>query len=132
MGVLPVEYGKTRQKVPLIQARCHIERANTQITPRVSRPIHLCVALCISSRPISRHIGENAFIKSTGHKHPAQRLFAPGRAAYSAEGRPGYDSLDCEATVIGSPDHHLCEVSAVDLAKAAHPGGFHGLSVSVR
>jgi len=42
-----------------------------------SRFMHLCVALCISYRPLSRRIHEKAFIKRTDHKTPATRAMAP-------------------------------------------------------
>ena len=39
--------------------------------------MHLCVALCISYRPLSRRIHEKALIKRTDHKTPATRAMAP-------------------------------------------------------
>ena len=45
--------------------------------PCSARLMHLCVSVCITYRPISRHMPEKAFTKWTGHKSPATVRYAP-------------------------------------------------------
>ena len=54
--------------------------------------MRLCVALCITYCPDSRHIGENVFGKRTHIKRPGRWAFPSKRAAYGHYALPASES----------------------------------------
>jgi len=54
-----------------------IFRDGIRRVPDSFRLMHLCVPICISYCPISRHMPDNVFRKRTDHESPAKGTIAP-------------------------------------------------------
>lgn len=60
----------------ITRTRLPIAQSDVLQIPCSARIMHLYVSLCITYRPISRHMAGKAFTKWTGHKSPAKVQYA--------------------------------------------------------